>query len=171
MTHPSPPKAKFSDLPTASTWLLQLVALLPVPSLFCLLAGYPVPRALGPILFDIAILFLTYISMIPALLALIALLKLHFYGSLMGSELRVSREQKKRRSLIVLAVGIPVFCWLQAQAFLWLTDRPLPSEILPMTKNAGALFLAGIPSLAVSAWEMKNKIAKIGKTGLPSPQS
>lgn len=154
---------KFADVPKASKLFIQLALMLPASYVFCYLSGQRLPQTLLEAAWDIGVMFFTLLIFIPVLLTSMIVLKLFFYGSVMGTKLRVSSALKMKMTIVFMLVAVPVASFIQAQVFLRLTGRPPAPDFAAMILNMLWLILADAPGLALSLYGFKAKIAAVEK--------
>ena len=152
---------KFADVPKKSYFLIQLVLMLPMPFVFLYLAGHPLPASLTMGFKDIGASFLSLIIFIPILLLSMVILKFIFYGSMMGTKRKVTLKTKNISTILFIILAVPLAATLQAEAFLWITNRAGAESLQQALINGSYLFLAGTPGFLLSLKQLKEKMAQI----------
>ena len=154
-------KRIFANIPKLGSILIHLGLGLPVAYLFCWIGGHAMPTTIVHALTDVGFFYLFVIAFIPLAILLMVVLKLYFYGSVMGTQLRVSGTTKRRVSIGFLILAVPLTSIGAAQLFLWATDRPTSLDSWPLLQNGFFYLLASVPGLGYSLIELRNKIALV----------
>jgi hypothetical protein len=152
---------KFADRPKWRDVMIPCVLTLPNAILFCILGGHAMPGNVLQVLGDIGAVFAGTLGVLPILLVVAVLLKKLFYGAVLGTKLQVTSRTKKAVSLLVILLLIPTFWVFGGQAFLWLTDRPLASDVGSCLANGAYYGLAGLPGLIYAARRGIKKVVSV----------